>query len=343
MQSIRFTLASLFGVLITAAAVAVIWNFIPILLWALIISIVVWPVFKFERKVLKDKDTLSALILTLVVAVLIAIPVFSVLKILISEGQLFLNFILKLDRQGAPIPVWLVNMPYGNELVVFWKNNLLQPGKLSSLLSVLHFSAHSTGMWFSQLGSSIAHWFITLFFTLIALFFFLQEGAAMLCKFDLLGRKHLQGHWDAYWNALTRAMVATVNGTVMLGFALGLLMGLVYWAVGLPAPALAGCLTAVLAMIPFGAILMFLVMGVIAYIKTGVVAALVVLVVGIILNLLADHLVRPLLLGSSTKLPFLAILFGILGGVELMGLLGLFLGPMIMVAFLSLWRSSTTA
>jgi predicted PurR-regulated permease PerM len=94
-------------------------------------------------------------------------------------------------------------------------------------------------------------------------------------------------------------------------------------------------------MIPFGAILMSLMMGILAYVQEGFVTGLIIFAAGIVLNSISDHVVRPILLGSSTKLPFLAILFGILGGVELMGLLGLFLGPMIMVAFLSLWRSST--
>lgn len=342
MQPIRFTLAGLFALIIVIAAVAVVWNFIPPLLWALIISIVIWPVYKFLQRVMKLKSWAPALVITLIVAALIAIPVFSVLKILIQEGQVAVTYMLEVDKHGALPPAWLNSLPYSNELRSFWQLNLSQPGGLSSLLGSLHLHNGPTGSWFRELGSSVAHWFIMLFFTLLALFFFLKEGAKTLASFNSIGSKNLSAHWDAYWGELSRAMVATVNGTVMLGFALGLLMGIVYWAVGLPAPVLTGCLTAILAMIPFGAIIMFLIMGVIAYLKVGLVAAIIVFCIGITLNLLADHLVRPLVIGSSTKLPFLAILFGILGGVELMGLLGLFLGPMIMVAFLSLWRSSAT-
>ena len=41
----------------------------------------------------------------------------------------------------------------------------------------------------------------------------------------------------------------------------------------------------------------------------------------------ADHFVRPVLIGGATKLPFLWVLLGILGGVEVWGLIGLFIGP----------------
>ena len=58
---------------------------------------------------------------------------------------------------------------------------------------------------------------------------------------------------------------------------------------------------------------------------------------------LADHFVRPNLIGGATKLPFLWVLLGILGGVESFGLLGLFVGPATMAALILLWREFTQA
>ena len=52
----------------------------------------------------------------------------------------------------------------------------------------------------------------------------------------------------------------------------------------------------------------------------------------------ADHFVKPVLIGGTTQLHFLAVLFGLLGGVETLGIIGLFLGPMVMVLFMTLWR-----
>ncbi len=55
----------------------------------------------------------------------------------------------------------------------------------------------------------------------------------------------------------------------------------------------------------------------------------------------ADHFVRPVLIGGATKLPFIWVLLGILGGVEVWGLIGLFVGPAIMAALIMLWREWT--
>jgi predicted PurR-regulated permease PerM len=54
----------------------------------------------------------------------------------------------------------------------------------------------------------------------------------------------------------------------------------------------------------------------------------------------ADHFVRPILIGNATRLPFLFVLLGIFGGLETFGLLGLFLGPAIMSVLFAVWKQS---
>lgn len=68
------------------------------------------------------------------------------------------------------------------------------------------------------------------------------------------------------------------------------------------------------------------------------VAATIIVAIGFAVTFVADHFVRPVLIGGSTRLPCLWVLLGILGGVEAWGLLGLFLGPAIMAALILLWR-----
>src|ERR1700726_2778637 len=76
-------------------------------------------------------------------------------------------------------------------------------------------------------------------------------------------------------------------------------------------------------------------------------AAIIVILAGLMVTFVADHFVRPKLIGGATKLPFptklpfLWVLLGILGGVENFQLLGLFLGPAIMAALMLLWRELT--
>jgi len=55
----------------------------------------------------------------------------------------------------------------------------------------------------------------------------------------------------------------------------------------------------------------------------------------------ADHAIRPVIIGGAARLPFLWVLLGILGGLETFGIIGLFLGPAIMAALMSPWRDWT--
>ncbi len=66
--------------------------------------------------------------------------------------------------------------------------------------------------------------------------------------------------------------------------------------------------------------------------------AIAVMVIGLGVVGVADHFIRPVLIGGATRLPFLLVLIGILGGVEALGLLGLFVGPATMATLMLLWR-----
>jgi predicted PurR-regulated permease PerM len=59
---------------------------------------------------------------------------------------------------------------------------------------------------------------------------------------------------------------------------------------------------------------------------------------GAAVMLVGDNVVQPYLIGNAIRLPFLWVLIGILGGVETLGLSGLFVGPVVMAALLTIWR-----
>jgi len=80
------------------------------------------------------------------------------------------------------------------------------------------------------------------------------------------------------------------------------------------------------------------VVGGVLVISGKAIGGLVIVVAGAIVSFIADHFIRPALIGGATRLPFIWVLLGILGGVTAWGLLGLFIGPAIMAALMLLWR-----
>jgi predicted PurR-regulated permease PerM len=111
-----------------------------------------------------------------------------------------------------------------------------------------------------------------------------------------------------------RAIRGTVNGLVVVGLAEGGLMGVVYALAGVPHAALMALLTGLVSVIPMGATLAaLLAAGILAALGSPLAGA-VVAVVGVVGIFIADHFVRPVMIGDATRLPFVWVLLGILGG-----------------------------
>ena len=138
-------------------------------------------------------------------------------------------------------------------------------------------------------------------------------------------------------------MHGTVTGLVLVGLAEGLILGVLYFAVGLPHSALLAAATGVAAIIPFAAPLVYGLASLYLFSMGNTVGAIVVVVSGSVVVFAADHFIRPFLIGGAARLPFLLVLLGILGGLESMGFLGLFVGPALMAAAVALWRELTSA
>ncbi|WP_233485107.1 AI-2E family transporter [Candidatus Legionella polyplacis] len=113
-------------------------------------------------------------------------------------------------------------------------------------------------------------------------------------------------------------------------------MGICYFLVGFPTPVLTGFITAFASIIPFIVPIIFIIVSLILLIKGSFIFSIIVIVYGGLVIFIADHFIKPIFIRGSTKLPFLYIFFGILGGLRSFGLLGLFVGPIIMMLFMFL-------
>ena len=237
---------------------------------------------------------------------------------------------------GVPAPPLLGHLPYGARLTLLWQENLGQPGQISDLASrgvqggLLHVGR--------RVGAEALHRLVLLGFMLLTLFMLLREAESVVEQVRVASRRALGPSGENVGRQMVLSVHGTVNGLVLVGLAEGVVLGAVYFAVGAPHAALFGLLTALLAMVPFGAAVAFVTAAVVLLAVGKIVGAVVVVVVGGVVTFLADHFARPVLIGGATRLPFLWVLLGILGGVEAWGLVGLFLGPAVLAALILLWR-----
>jgi predicted PurR-regulated permease PerM len=238
-------------------------------------------------------------------------------------------------------PQWLLHIPMaGAEIDDWWAATLGQPHGLAHLLQDGSIARlHSASEVLRTVGANALHRMIDVGFAFMALFFFYKDGLALRGQVSAIG-DHLIGttRWDLYSTKIPTAVRATVNGLVLVGLAEGVLLGIAYELAGVPSAVLWAAATGVLAIIPFGAPLAFGAVALVLLLKGSTVAALCIVAWGMAVLFVADHFVRPTIIGNATALPFLAVLLGILGGVETLGLIGLFVGPVVMTLFVTLWH-----
>ena len=326
---------------IVAFALFIIHRFIPSLIWAGIIVIATYPLYRQWRRLFGARDNLSALLFTLIMVLLLILPLSWLISVLVGELQLFINYLQLVNREGGQAPEFIRQLPFvGNYLLTYWDQNIGHPGNVKYLLSNMHLSLTPTSHYITAIGTSLAHRSVQVGFTLLSLFFFYRDGSALFHQINHVGEVCLGKRWFRYADGLPAALRATVNGTIAVGIGVGVLMGICYGLVGFPAPTLVGFITAFAAMIPFVVPVVFILVASILCFNGGMIAAIIVIVWGTLVMFVADHFIKPVLIGGATQLPFLAVLFGILGGVETLGLLGLFVGPIIMVLFITLWYES---
>ena len=324
------TLVALFGVWISA-------TFIPSLIWAAIIAIAIDPLYaRAEARWPGGRRAWLPTIATFLIAVLVLAPLTIGVVEAAREGRTVIAWLADARANGLAEPAWVQRMPFANEISNWWQANLATPEGTALQLDRVRGSllgGHS-----AVVGRNLIHRSVVFAFTLLALFFLLRERDNFIQQLQAGGRRLLGSSGDRLGAQLIRSVRGTIDGLVLVGIGEGAVMAVFYLISGVPHPFLLGLLTAVAAMIPFGAAVMFGIAGLMLIGQGAIGWAVAIFVIGMIVVGIADHFVRPFLIGGSTRLPFLWVLIGILGGVESLGLLGLFVGPATMATLILLWR-----
>jgi predicted PurR-regulated permease PerM len=129
---------------------------------------------------------------------------------------------------------------------------------------------------------------------------------------------------------------AVVRGTVLTSIIQGLLLGIGFALAGMPAPVVFGVLAAVLSVVPFGGTALVWGPALIAVLMQGSYGQAVgILVVGVFVSSV-DNFIKPMLISGRSPLPTLAVFIGVLGGLAAFGLIGLFVGPIVIALVLAL-------
>ena len=327
----RLTLA----LLLTLLALWVAGDFLHSIGWAVVTTVAAWPAYRrFVRRLPAEHAQIVApMVFTALLGIVVFIPVVIAIREAAAESRELLRLLADVRENGLPAPAWLPSLPLGEPAMRWWSANLADPKGASELLGSGTDKA-ANAAWARFFGGELAHRAFHFVVCLIATFSLLRGGPALGNRILDAADRFFGDPGERLARKLVETVRGTVNGTVLVAIGEGVVIGAGYVVAGVPKPYLFAILTAAFAMVPLGAWVVFTSAALVLAAQGGApAAAFGVFAFGALVMIVGDLWVWPALVGNQARLPFLIALVGILGGVQTFGLIGLFVGPVILAGF----------
>lgn len=332
----------IFGLILLTVSVGlgfyVVKPFLAPLAWAAVLTYVTGPAYQRILRLFRNRSSLAAAVSTLLLILGLVVPVSFLLIQLQSElSEAYRELSTKFVDKPLVLPEWIVRIPVigsaVNEVLTgIWNDPELRQQQVKEWLEPwMHELAGVVG----QIGRSAAQ----LAVATVAIFFFYRDGDEVLEQLRKALRKVVGDPADEYFRAVGDTTRAVVSGLIVSALAQGLIAGAGYAVIGVGTPILLGALTAVTALVPFlGTVAVWGPIGVWLLLSDQLSTGLTLLAWGAFVVNPTDNILKPLLISNATDIPLVIVLFGVLGGLLAFGLIGLFLGPLILAVLLAIWR-----
>jgi predicted PurR-regulated permease PerM len=319
-------------ILILYGVFLILTPFLTAITWAVILAILVYPLYAWLLERLRGRANLAAVIVLVVITLLVIAPGIELVRFLADETVSLVQSVRSLlDEEGKQ--EWLAK-PWVQQMLswwntvslglvdfkINWKELLVQGAQSSSTFLVTQVKG---------IAQNLLSFTVNFLLALLTLFFFLRDGAEFLNRLRrLLPMDHERQ--ERLLSNIVDAVTAVVHGALVVAMVQGLLAGVAYWILGVPFAALWGVATAFTALLPIGgSTLVTIPCTIYLFLQGENIRGVILLVwsLGIVGGI--DNILKPLLIGNRLGLPVLFLFFGILGGLALFGAVGLILGPVL--------------
>lgn len=331
-----------FIALITVGLIAVVWSFVGALLWASLAALLFQPLFQRLLRRWPDRRNLAAAVTLLIITVAVVIPALIVASLVIEQAAGVytqmrsgrINFGSYFQQVHDALPLRLQHLLDGAGFGSFERAQAQIAQSVSDSASMLARQAFS-------IGANAAAFLLAFGVGLYVTYFLLRDG-------DRIGPAIVRALpleapvAERLADKFVAVVRATIKGSGVVALVQGALGAITFWIVGLPAALLWGMLMVIAALLP--AVGPAIIWGPVAVylLATGMIwQAVAVVVSGIVVIGLADNILRPMLVGRDTGIPDWLVLVTTLGGIELVGLSGIVVGPLVGALFLTGWQILT--
>jgi predicted PurR-regulated permease PerM len=323
--------------IVLAIALYLCWQmvqpFVNVILWAAVLAVVFYPLHRRIRERVVNPAG-AAIVSTLLVVVLILMPAtfitVAVVRELAGAADNLQAGVQKLsDASTIPGLGWVLEKTRGYVTI--------------DPVEARKFLAERLQVWGAALAASTlvvvggaVGAVVQMVLVVFTLFYMFRDGERIRGSvYDILPLQRIQMH-DI--SSRTRDVIAaTIYGVLAISAIQGSLGFLIFWILGIPSPLLWGVVMFFLSMIPMaGAFLVWVPAAIYLALTGAYIKALILVVWGLVVIGSIDNFLSPRLVGRRARLHELLIFFSVLGGLEVFGILGLVLGPVVVAITLAL-------
>ncbi|APX63905.1 MULTISPECIES: AI-2E family transporter [Acinetobacter] len=311
--------------------------FIVPVVWAAIIAYMTWPLYQSIKRSVGSRPNLSAIIMMIMVTLVVGIPLTFAIFLLQHEGRSLYYELQKQVFSGhLNVPDFIRNLPLvGKEISRTLRDINNDPNSIVQNISIWIQGHLNYGkVVFNEISKNL----IKLGFAMLSLFFFYRDGEIILKQVSKALEKVIGPRVHHYLDTISDTTRAVVYGVGLTAIAQALLAGVSYFVAGVPNPMVLTIITFIFALIPFGPPMAYGAVSLWLFSQGQTIEAIGVMAWGVCIVSTADNVIRPLVISGATQIPFLLIMFGVLGGIASFGLIGVFIGPVILAVLLAIWR-----
>jgi predicted PurR-regulated permease PerM len=304
--------------------------------WAGVLAYASWPMAAWLRKRCGGRETLAATLATALATVTLCAPLLWLFWIGQQELGRIYPAVLALLHAPPELPESLRSAPWLGEWLEVQRALLLSDPQGMADTFQAWLGAHAGVA--AGLAGEVGRNLVKLVLTLVIVFFFYRNGPRIVDELRHVLVRFIGSRANGYLSAAGGTTRAVVYGILLTALAQGIVAGLGYWVAGLGSPVTLGALTTLVALIPFATPVAWGCAGAWLLFQGELGAAIGIWVWGAAVVSQLDNFLRPLFISNAGTIPFLLVLFGVLGGTIAFGLVGLFTGPIVLAIAWAVWR-----
>jgi predicted PurR-regulated permease PerM len=299
------------------------------ILFALVLAIIFHPLHSYSRRLVHSRSA-AALISMLLAVVLTAAPMFYLVMAVRHELADLYRMLATKSADAGGVTAYLIqalqrSLAWSASHFPFPQFDVREV--VVRRIEIASASLVSVG---AGLLRNVLSFVADAVIACFVLFFLFRDGESLLENVSSMMPLG-PGRFDELKRRISATVVANFYGGIAVGVAQGGLTALAFWVLGIDSPVLWGLVTAVFSLLPVVGSAAVWVPAAIVLLFTGqFIKALILLAFGTAVIGVADNIVRPWVVSEKVRLHTVYVFFALLGGLQVFGVMGLFLGPVIL-------------